>query len=132
MKLAQDQKDTIVHIYHSLGGIREMIKSGDFESKLSIPEKHTFSTCEHCGSRYKNMDAEASYKQEMKKYRDERYLKRELFKYICMFDLGLEYENKASEKVYEMAWDRGASAGLHEVYDELVELAELLTIARKY
>ena len=62
----------------------------------------------------------------MKLYREDVDTKREEFKYACFHDVGLEYGTAPSEKAFEMAWSRGHSSGLHEVYYNLEELTELL------
>ena len=49
----------------------------------------------------------------------------DLFKRDALDDVGLFGHPKA-EKAFNMAWDRGHSAGYSEVYSELQDLAELL------
>lgn len=59
-------------------------------------------------------------------YRTEgRRLDREVFKDEALVATGLNGHPKA-DKAFDLAYERGASCGLHEVLSELIDLAELL------
>jgi hypothetical protein len=68
----------------------------------------------------------------MKAYREDAAAAHSLFKWACLMDIsGLCTDLRpkylqATKIAWTMAWDRGHSAGLHEVYQELLELSELL------
>lgn len=47
------------------------------------------------------------------------------FQVDALADVGLTHHPKA-KKAFELAWSYGHASGLREVYDHLVELADLL------
>jgi hypothetical protein len=83
--------------------------------------------CRECGHLHQSQ-GDVAYQAALKSHRLNTALNHELFKYACCWESGLEYGSKIYSKAFQMAWSRGKSAGLHEVYYELQDLAELLNV----
>jgi len=129
MKLTENQQAIAIKNYNNKNRyLIKMIEDGDFETDLKRPVKNTIKKCDHCGSCYKDKNSEINFNNAMKAYRDDQLLKREQFKFTCMYDYDLDYNSNISEKIFQMAWDREHSSGLHEVYYEMEELVELLNM----
>lgn len=58
-------------------------------------------------------------------YREEQWRLNDLFKKDALCEVGLA-DHPKKDMVFGMAWDRGNSEGFQQVFQELVELAELL------
>lgn len=139
MELTAVYKDEILDLYLSYtergDAIKLLIKDLVFETKVVYPRRSNFKVrtkCECCGGVQKNKTAESDYKVAMAHYRTDQALRSEQFKYICMYDLSMRYGEKQADAGWDMAWSRGHSDGLHSVYDELVEIADLLSILKEY
>lgn len=71
------------------------------------------------------------YHTQLKVHRESQGIRRKLFKWACLQDIGA-FDNvpikkaKAIEIAWNMAWERGHSEGLYRVYEELLELNEIL------
>ena len=116
-----DIKNQLVH--HC---VIELIKKNIFKP---VPKPYTknfiYETkCECCGSVLKE-NGEEKYKAAMKVYKKDAALKHEQFRFACCYETGLDFRVAPTKKAFDMAWSRG-KAGLHDVYYELQELAELL------
>lgn len=53
-------------------------------------------------------------------------LEQTVFKIDALVTLGI-FDHPKADRAWKMAWDRGHSSGLEEIYQELKELCELLT-----
>lgn len=74
--------------------------------------------------------AKARHKELMDTYHDEERRLRDLFFADVHDDLGISYLPKpVLDKLDSMAWDSGHSAGYHEVYNAICDLAELAQVA---
>ena len=60
-----------------------------------------------------------------KAHQDEEARLMARFQVDALADVGLTHHPKA-KKAFELAWSHGHASGLREVYDHLVELADLL------
>lgn len=69
-------------------------------------------------TRKENAEVNEAYYTEMRRLEDQ-------FKVDLLADLGLTGHPKA-DKVYALAWQRGHSSGYSEVYNEAIDLAELV------
>lgn len=49
-----------------------------------------------------------------------------MFRDAVSEDIGLKKDHPKYDKIWEMAWDRGHANGLVEVYNEMIELYELI------
>ena len=99
-----------------------------FETTIPYPKRDDYKIrrkCSHCKSTHEDTDAALRYKVDMGRYRDDQRRLNELFKFAALWDCEIVTHSKA-DKAYEIAWSRGHSSGLWEVYNELVELAELM------
>ena len=65
-----------------------------------------------------------SYTKARKEYQEEEVRICNLFKQDALADVGLADHPKA-EKIYAHAYDRGHSGGFSEIYNALIDLAEL-------
>ena len=71
----------------------------------------------------------AKYNEEIKNYRAKAANHHELFKFAAMYDYGLDgLKPEVYSKAFSMAWERGHSACLHEVYNCLADIADLLIL----
>ncbi len=144
MELSKAEKDKVLlDIWESRDGIYGMIKNGYFGNdekpvKPNKPRLHTGHTSsqaldyaeEFVAYEQKLPDYEAA----MRKYRKNNALKHELFKFAAMWEYDLcKLKNPAYDKCFSLAWDRGHSYGLYEVYNCLADIADLtLTIVKQY
>ena len=128
MELNQTEKNTMLRMVQERH-LTGLINDGFFENKLPYPSRKTHKKCEHCGSHYKDENAEIKYKNDMAAYRKIDAKNHALFKYAAMWDYGLDgLKPEVYEKTFALAWDRGHSAGLHEVYNCLADLADLMIL----
>lgn len=67
------------------------------------------------------------YKKEMAKYRQKQNECHAQFRKDALEYAGIDAMHPKADRAFSMAWDRGHSSGLHEVVQNLEELAELLT-----
>lgn len=139
MELSKKRKETMVHQLHgSSDGMYGLIKDGFFDNKLKYPDRKDYNVkkkCGECGTMHTDTDAELKYKNAMVAYRAEKGELHKLFTFAAMFDYGLDNLKKpVYDKVFALAWDRGHSAGMYEVYNCLADLADLmiLTIEHGY
>lgn len=91
--------------------IYERIKSGEFDNKLSWQVAGVPSDIR---------------KIRRAEYRLEQARLDSLFQDAVDKDLGLSKDHPKYEKIWSMAWDIGHSNGLQAVYDEMLELYELI------
>ncbi len=89
------------------------IMDGEFTAKIAYPERKDFQDNDDFRA------AKVAYKQAVYD------MQHDVFKKAALADLGLIDHPKA-HKAWSMAWERGHAQGLHEVYLELQDLAELL------
>ena len=89
-------------------GIFERLERGDYRNKLEYPT-----------GRY---DGAAERRKE---YREEDNRIRRAFREDVLRDVGLDGHPKAS-MLWDKAWERGHSSGYYEVYNEVLDLSELL------
>jgi hypothetical protein len=107
-----------------------------YETKLPYPQKPTKPRLDHATvtstSAKEHAEHLAEFERLLTQYRadKEAYDKDceaclAAFKHDLFADLGLKDHPKA-EKLYQIAWDRGHSSGLENVYCEASELAALI------
>jgi hypothetical protein len=108
--------------------VLELIEKGVFTPPKKPYSKDftIFKKCECCGNTDIEYSGKENYRAAIKRYRKAAAIKHELFKYACCIELQIEYGTAQTNKAFEMAWDRGHHAGLHEVYYALQDLAALL------
>lgn len=97
--------------------IREMINSNVYRTKLNYPHSVNRKTA--------SLDEKEAYKTQadawqQDQYRLEKLFREDLEKYFFMT------LHPKRDKLFEMAWSRGHASGLFSVYDEYVELLELV------
>ena len=115
--------------------IENKIKNGYYNNKLEYPKRparicdhcnnilprHDMGDfCKHCGKPIKD-----AYHKKMELYNTEDVEVIKLFKQELIADFGVDGNDKAN-LLFDKAWDRGHSAGLHEVYGEFEELVDLI------
>ena len=115
----------------------EAIKAGLYEPDMELPSKpkKPFLSREHTSIQALEYAEELvvyeqeiyKYNEEIKKYRQEQREHLAQFKKDAIEYCAIDAMHPRVDRAYAIAWDRGKSAGLHEVVNELEELAELLT-----
>lgn len=125
----KNAQDKVFHHPRGLGGL---INEGYFKNDIPYPNKKDFKvkyTCEHCGSKVEDAKAEEMYTNALKEYRAEDARLYQLFKKVVMHHYGLEgLKEEVYEKTWSIAWEQGHSAGYHEVYSCLADLADLMIL----
>lgn len=124
--------------------ISQLIRDGYFESSIKYPKtiprprlpiNHTSDRAlEYAKELVKYEENLKWYNTQLKAYNGSKVLCNLLFKWACLHDIGAfdpkinpdAKTSKAFELAWNMAWERGHSSGIHEVYQELLELNEIL------
>jgi len=104
------------------------IKNHRYDSKKTYPTRQIFQTtkvCEHCGSKYKDRDAEERYVQAKIEFRDDEWklinqLKEDLFVEAKITN------NPKAQKLWDIAWQHGHASGFTEVYNYFYEYLDLI------
>jgi hypothetical protein len=132
MELTDAQKSYIKNLL--AGNALIDLISKDVFKVIAKPMSKDFmfeSKCECCGGILKE-DGKEKYRAAIARYHEDTGVKHQLFKYTCCIETGLQYGTTPTNKAFQIAWSRGKSAGLHEVFYELQELAELLQVHIDY
>jgi hypothetical protein len=124
--------------------LEQIISDGFFQSKVKCPQSpckprlkpghSSREALEYASVLATYEHAHKLYKVELKEYRDDAARLHNIFKWACIQEItGMATDMRpkyleAVEIAWAMAWDRGHSSGLHEVYQELLELNTLLTL----
>lgn len=104
-----------------------IINNNFFKNTLGYPTQVIFKVrkvCEHCGSNYHDKEAYAELEKARKAYRDEDNRLHLLFRDSLLLNHDIERTDKANS-MFHIAWERGHSSGLHEVYicfEEMVDI----------
>lgn len=109
--------------------IQDINASGYFRNLLIYPKKENYGvrkTCEHCGSTYKDEEAQERWREDLNKYGSEDRRLYELFKASLIYAHDLDPGKEKTQKAFDLAWDKGHSAGHYEVIQEFDELVELI------
>ena len=100
----------------------------DYPSKPKKPylaRTHTSEDAELYVASLKTWEKEIEiYKEKLAKFNKRTRELEDQFKHDALDDVGLLGHPKA-DKIYNKAWEDGHASGLHEVYQELCDLAEL-------
>lgn len=99
----------------------EKLKNGYYSNYGEYPQRVTF----NLKNKYRKLISREEYKEKLKLYNELKMEKEHEFKINLLDFVGLLGHPKA-EKAFQIAWDRGHSAGLNEVLLELEELADLI------
>ena len=105
-----------------------IIRNGFFINTLAYPNAKEFEitkVCEHCGSKYKDLDAKKRLREATDSYRKEDGRLYHLFKQGLFLLHNLEQNDKA-ERAFSIAWEKGHSSGYLEVYQEFEDLVDLI------
>lgn len=116
----------------------EDIRAGKYKNKLAYPTAPK-PICDHCGEKHKerqrfcgecgkelNFQSKIdTYMKQRKEYRKEESRLDDLFQSDLFDDLGIS-ENPKKDKLFSMAYERGHSGGMEEVYAYASELVELI------
>lgn len=95
-------------------------------SKPKLPVNHTALDAKNHAESMTWWESEMeAYRENIGKYRSEEQRLLAKFKEDVLEYCGISNHPKA-EKLYAIAWDKGHSAGLYEVYLEVDELSELI------
>lgn len=103
--------------------------AGYFTNQFIYPKTDHYGiirTCEQCGHKYKDEESQERYREELEKYRTEESRLYNMFKDSLIYSWDLDPGREKTQKVFNMAWDRGHADGLYEVIQEFDELAELI------
>lgn len=106
-------------------GFYDLISSGFFNNRKEFPSSPGLSTCPTCGSKYKDPVKKASYDRKRKEYNEEQARLENLFKRALFYYTNVENNPKA-ESVYSIAWEKGHYSGLSEVYNEFLDIVDLI------
>lgn len=128
--ITEEMKATVIDkIQNHDQGIFGLIERDKFfETTTPYPKREDYNIrrkCSHCKSTHEDKTAKLQFDADMRKYRDDHNRLLDLFKFAALWDCDI-HEHPKADKAYNMAWSRGHSSGIWEVYQELTELAELL------
>jgi len=105
-----------------------IIKNDFFKNTLEYPNKKNFKVnkvCEHCGSSYTDKEAFIKYKQSRDEYQAEENRLYYLFRDSLFLNHNIEITDKG-KVMFEIAWSRGHSSGLYDVFLCFEEMVEIL------
>ncbi len=103
--------------------------AGYFTNQFLYPKKEEFGitkTCEYCKSVYKDEEAQDRFREELDKYRTEDLRLYNMFKASLIYSWDLDPANEKTEKLFNIAWDKGHASGYYDVIQEFNELVELI------
>lgn len=106
----------------------ELIRGGYFNNRIIYPTREEYEimkVCEHCHSRYKDVDAAQKFAEAQHRYQQEEGRLYNLFKETLFYEFKVENAPKA-EKAFSIAWDRGHASGFYDVYLNFQNLVELI------
>jgi hypothetical protein len=130
IKITEEMKVTIIDKIqnHDQGLFGLIERDKFFETTTPYPDRKDYNIkrkCSHCKSLHEDKTAKLQFEADMRKYRDDQHRLNQLFKFAALWDCGI-HEHPKADKAYEMAYSRGHSSGIWEIYQNLVELADLL------
>ena len=108
--------------------VLDKIKNGDYKNKKQYPVRANFKImklCEYCGQSYKDKKSEEEYKNAHREYRIETSTLMKQFR-NDLFEEAEIIEHPKADKIWNLAWERGHSSGLAEVYDYFFEYLDLI------
>jgi hypothetical protein len=106
-------------------GFYDLIQGGFFNNRKKFPSSPGLSICPTCGSKYKDPVKKASYDRRRKEYSEEQASLENLFKHALFFYTNVE-DNPKADSAYSIAWEKGHSSGFAEVYNEFMDIVDLI------
>jgi hypothetical protein len=103
----------------------DIIEGGFFDNRKGYPNPPRLSICPTCGSKYKDPVKKARFDRQRKEYNEEQARVEKLFKEALYHYFRISDHPKAND-VFWLAWQKGHSSGLTEVYNECCDLVELI------
>jgi hypothetical protein len=104
----------------------DLINEGYFNNQMEFPRNDNLRvTCKCCGHTYKDEEKVAEYHKARTEYNKETNRLITLFQDALAIEFDVE-GNEKSSRVFHLAWERGHSCGLYEVYQNYEELVDLI------
>ena len=103
----------------------DLIQGEFFKNRKEFPKSPGLSVCPTCGSKYKDPVKKASYDRRRKEYNEEQARLENLFKRALFYYTDVE-DNPKAESAYSIAWEKGHSSGFSEVYNEFLDIVDLI------
>lgn len=103
----------------------DLITGGFFDNRKDFPNSPGMTTCPTCGSKYKDPVKKAAFDRKRKEYNEEQARLENLFKEALFYYTNVS-DNPKANSAYSIAWEKGHSSGLAEVYNEFLDLVVLI------
>jgi hypothetical protein len=130
MKNFMREAQTIENLKNMLNeqDLSTIIRNDFFRNTLDYPTQEIFQVrkiCEHCGSTYSDKEAWNKFTESRSEYQAEENRLYFLFRDSLFLNHNIEITDKG-KSMFNIAWGRGHSSGIHDVYICFEEMVDIL------